>query len=49
MKVGLCGFGGMGRTHAQLLQKHADVQLVAVADAQAELRQQAKDAYGVQT
>ena len=49
MKVGLCGFGGMGRTHAQLLQKHADVKLVAVADAEEERRQLAKDTYGVQT
>lgn len=49
MKVGLCGFGNMGRTHAQLLQKHSDVRLVAVADAEEELRQKAKDAYGVQT
>jgi predicted dehydrogenase len=49
MKVGLCGYGPMGRTHAQLITKHDGVQLVAVADVQADLRARAQTEMGVQT
>jgi predicted dehydrogenase len=49
MKVGLCGYGPMGRTHAQLLIKHEDIQLVAVAEVQADLRARAQTELGVQT
>lgn len=41
MKVGLCGYGPMGRTHAQLLAKQEGIELVAVADVQPDLRQRA--------
>lgn len=48
MKVALCGLGGMGRSHVQLLTQHGgDIELVAVADVQAELRQQVAEKYGV--
>lgn len=46
MKVGLCGYGPMGRTHAQLLARQEGVQLVAVADVQEELRQRAASETG---
>lgn len=49
MKVGLIGFGGMGRTHASLMSKHDDVKLLAVADVQANLRQWAERDLGVKT
>lgn len=49
IKVGLCGYGGMGRHHASLFSKQADVELVAVADAEPELRRQAAEAHGVKT
>ena len=49
MKVGLCGYGPMGRTHAQLITKHEGIQLVAVADVQADLRARAQTELGVQT
>ena len=49
MKVGLCGYGPMGRTHAELLARHEDVELVAVADLQNELRQRAREEHGVVT
>jgi len=40
MRVALCGYGNMGRHHAQLLKRHgADVKLCAVADAREERRQ----------
>jgi predicted dehydrogenase len=48
MKVGLCGYGPMGRTHAQLLANHEDVKLVAVADVQADLRARAQSETGAQ-
>jgi predicted dehydrogenase len=49
MKVGLCGYGPMGRMHAQLLTQHEGVQLVAIADVQAELRGRAGTERGVAT
>lgn len=49
MNVGLCGYGGMGRHHASLFSKHADVRLAAVADAEPELRRQAAETHGVKT
>ena len=49
MKVGLIGFGGMGRTHASLMSKHDDVKSLAVADVQANLRQWAERDLGVKT
>jgi len=40
MRVALCGYGNMGRHHAQMLKKHgADVELCAIADAREERRQ----------
>ncbi len=33
IKVGLIGYGNMGRSHGQLLLKHEDIKLLAVADA----------------
>jgi predicted dehydrogenase len=37
MRVALCGYGSMGRHHAQMLKKHgADVELYAIADVQEE-------------
>ncbi len=48
MKVGLCGLGAMGGTHAALLAKQ-DVEFVAAADAVAEKRKMAEERYGVRT
>ena len=31
IKVGLIGYGNMGRSHGQLLLKHEDIKLLAVA------------------
>ena len=41
-RVALCGYGPMGRMHAELLAKQPDVSIVGVADAEAELRQRAE-------
>ncbi|NLF19084.1 MAG: Gfo/Idh/MocA family oxidoreductase [Lentisphaerae bacterium] len=49
MKVGLCGYGNMGRMHAQLVGKHDGVTLVAVADVQADMRARAEKDLGVKT
>ncbi len=49
IKVGLCGFGSMGRGHAQLLQKHEGVKLVSVADVRPDSREKAEADYGVKT
>ncbi len=49
MKVGLCGYGNMGRMHAQLVGKHDGITLVAVADVQEELRARASKDLGVAT
>ncbi len=49
MKVALCGYGPMGRTHSQLLKQHEDVELVGIADVQENLRSQAADEHGVET
>lgn len=49
MRVALCGYGPMGRTHAQLLAQHDDVTLVAVADVQEDLRARAAEECGVET
>jgi len=49
MKVGLCGYGGMGRMHAQLVTKHEGIKLVAVADVQADMRTRAQTELGVPT
>lgn len=49
MKVALCGLGNMGRSHAQLIAQHGgDIELVAVADVQEELRQQVAESLGVE-
>lgn len=47
IKVGLCGFGSMAKGHAQMLQLHEGVQLVAIADAVEENRKKAAEQYGV--
>lgn len=48
MKVALCGLGPMGRSHVQLLTQHGgDIELVAVADVQPEIRQQIAEKYNV--
>ena len=49
MKVGICGYGGMGRMHAQLVTKQDGVKLVAVADVQPDMRARAESELGVQT
>lgn len=48
-KVGLCGFGTMAKGHAQMLQCHEDVQLVAIADPVEANREKAAAEYGVKT
>ena len=47
IKVGLCGFGSMAKGHAQMLQLHDGVELVAIADAVEANRQKAAEQYGV--
>ena len=47
IKVGLCGFGSMAKGHAQMLQLHDDVKLVAIADAVEENRIKAAELYGI--
>ena len=48
MKVALCGLGPMGRSHTQLLTQHGDdIELVAVADVQEDVRQEVAEQYGV--
>jgi len=49
MKVAVCGYGPMGRTHTQLLKEHDGVELIGVADVQADLRKQAEEEHGIQT
>jgi len=48
-KVGLCGYGPMGRMHAQLLNRIEQVELVGIAEVQEELRAQAGEELGVKT
>ncbi len=48
-RVGLCGYGPMGRMHAQLLNRIEQVELVGVADVQEDLRNQAAEELGVPT
>lgn len=50
MRIGLCGYGSMGRHHSQLFRKHIPVvELAGVADASAERRElAAQDHPGVQ-
>ena len=48
IKVGLIGYGNMGRSHGQLLLKHEDVKLMAMADAREERRAMAARELGVQ-
>lgn len=44
MRVGLCGFGNMGRHHAQMLKKHdPDIELCGIADLRPERRQLAAE------
>ena len=47
IRVGLIGYGNMGRSHGQLLLKHEDVKLLAVADAREERRAMAARELGV--
>ena len=43
MRIGLCGYGNMGRHHSQLFRKHAPaVELAGIADASAERRELAR-------
>lgn len=49
MRVGLCGYGSMGSGHAELIQKHAGVSLVGIADRRAERRELAQEKFGVKT
>lgn len=49
MKVGLIGYGGMGRSHALLVNKHEGVELVAVADMVPERRELAEKELNVKT
>ena len=49
IKVGLCGFGMMAKGHAQMIQLHEGVKLVAIADPVAENRAKAAEQYGVTT
>lgn len=48
-KVGLCGYGPMGRMHAQLLSRIDQVELVGIAEVQEELRTKAGEELGVKT
>lgn len=48
MRVGLCGIGTIGRTHAALLVKQ-NVEFIAVADAMTKKREIAEKRYGVRT
>jgi predicted dehydrogenase len=48
-RVGVCGYGPMGRMHAQLLKSRADVELVGIGDPQADLRERAASELGVPT
>jgi len=44
MRIGLCGYGNMGRHHSQLLQKHdPSLELVGIADVTAERRELASN------
>ena len=45
IKVGLCGFGTMAKGHAQMLQLHDGVELVAIADPVEENRKKAAELY----
>ena len=49
IKVAVCGYGPMGRSHSQLLSQQDGVELVGVADVQESLRQRASDELGVAT
>lgn len=49
LKVGLIGYGGMGSTHASLIDKHEGVKLTAVADVEPARRQLAEETLGVKT
>jgi predicted dehydrogenase len=49
MRIGLIGYGGMGKHHARQIAANPALELVAVADAAAEARQQAAEAHGVAT
>lgn len=49
LKVGLCGFGTMAKGHAQMLQLHEGVKLVAIADTVPENRAKAEELYHVKT
>lgn len=49
VRVGVVGYGTMGRVHSQALQAIPEAQLVVVADADPERRAQAQRDYGVDT
>lgn len=49
LRIALCGYGPMGRMHAELLAKQQDVKIVGVADAEAELRARAERDTGAPT
>ena len=49
MKVAVCGYGPMGRMHAQLLSQMEHVKLVGVADVQESLRKRAEEELHVET
>ena len=49
INVGLCGFGSMAKGHAQTLQLHDGVKLVAIADTVEDNRKKAEEQYGVKT
>jgi predicted dehydrogenase len=49
MRVGLIGYGGMGRHHAQQIAANPALELAAIADAAEEARQRAAETHGVAT
>ncbi len=49
IKVGLCGYGPMGRMHAQMLHRMEEVDLVGIGEVQEDLRAKAAAELGVRT
>lgn len=48
-RVGICGYGPMGRMHAQLLKARGDVEIVGIGEIQEDLRERAASELGVPT
>jgi len=47
IRMGICGYGPMGRMHAQLLKARGDVEIVGIGDPEAPMRDRAASELGV--